>query len=28
VEQAFSFDGGQTWVHNWRMSFTRIAPEA
>lgn len=24
-EQAFSFDGGETWVHNWRMSFTRIA---
>jgi hypothetical protein len=22
-EQAFSFDGGVTWVHNWRMSFTR-----
>jgi hypothetical protein len=24
-EQAFSFDDGQTWIHNWRMSFTRIA---
>ena len=24
-EQAFSFDGGGTWVHNWRMSFTRIS---
>lgn len=24
-EQAFSYDGGKTWVHNWRMSFTRIA---
>lgn len=24
-EQAFSFDGGATWVHNWRMTFTRIA---
>jgi hypothetical protein len=24
-EQAFSFDGGGTWVTNWRMSFTRIA---
>ncbi|HEV2639574.1 MAG TPA: hypothetical protein VGX23_30840 [Actinocrinis sp.] len=23
-EQAFSFDGGETWVHNWRMSHTRI----
>ncbi|GAA2002538.1 hypothetical protein GCM10009838_80590 [Catenulispora subtropica] len=23
-EQAFSFDGGENWVHNWRMSFTRI----
>ena len=23
-EQAFSFDGGGTWVHNWRMCFTRI----
>jgi hypothetical protein len=23
-EQAFSFDGGETWLHNWRMSFTRI----
>lgn len=23
-EQAFSFDGGQTWVTNWRMSFTRM----
>jgi hypothetical protein len=22
-EQAFSFDDGRTWVHNWRMSFTR-----
>ena len=22
-EQAFSFDGGQNWVHNWRMDFTR-----
>lgn len=22
-EQAFSFDEGATWVHNWRMSFTR-----
>jgi hypothetical protein len=27
-EQAFSFDDGQTWVHNWRMSFTRIGPAA
>lgn len=24
-EQAFSFDGGSTWVHNWRMSFSRIS---
>jgi hypothetical protein len=24
-EQAFSFDKGETWVHNWRMSFTRIS---
>jgi hypothetical protein len=24
-EQAFSFDGGSIWVHNWRMTFTRIA---
>lgn len=24
-EQAFSFDGGGTWVRNWRMSFTRLA---
>lgn len=24
-EQAFSFDGGRSWVHNWRMSFTRRA---
>ena len=22
-EQAFSFDGGATWVPNWRMDFTR-----
>ncbi len=27
-EQAFSFDGGETWVHNWRMSFTRISHAA
>jgi hypothetical protein len=26
-EQAFSFDGGQTWVHNWRMSLTRTAEQ-
>jgi hypothetical protein len=23
-EQAFSFDGGRSWLHNWRMSFTRL----
>ncbi|MEY9878403.1 hypothetical protein ABH931_007930 [Streptacidiphilus sp. MAP12-33] len=23
-EQSFSFDAGETWVHNWRMSFTRL----
>ncbi|WP_042445367.1 hypothetical protein [Streptacidiphilus jiangxiensis] len=23
-EQFFSFDEGSTWVHNWRMSFTRL----
>ena len=22
-EQAFSWDEGVTWIHNWRMSFTR-----
>lgn len=22
-EQAFSWDEGATWLHNWRMSFTR-----
>lgn len=26
-EQSFSFDGGQTWVRNWRMAFTRISHE-
>lgn len=25
-EQSFSFDDGETWVRNWRMSFTRIGP--
>lgn len=25
-EQAFSFDGGRSWVHNWRMTFTRLDP--
>ncbi|MFD0638471.1 hypothetical protein [Catenulispora yoronensis] len=24
-EQSFSYDDGETWVHNWRMSFTRTA---
>ncbi|WP_194927286.1 DUF1579 domain-containing protein [Catenulispora pinisilvae] len=24
-EQAFSFDEGDSWVHNWRMSFTRVS---
>jgi hypothetical protein len=23
-DQAFSFDGGETWIHNWRMDFTRV----
>jgi hypothetical protein len=23
-EQAFSFDTGRNWVHNWRMDFTRV----
>jgi hypothetical protein len=26
-KQSFSFDGGETWKHNWTMTFSR-APRA